>query len=525
MIQALLAVLSVAPVATSFDLVIENARIVDGTGNPWYRADLGVEGERIGAIGKLTGAPAERRIDAAGRVVAPGFIDVHTHIEAGRTRDGIEQLPRAENFARDGVTTVVTGNCGSSRIRLSAWFDEIEALGLGINVASLVGHNSVRREVMGTDDRPPSGDELARMEQLVDAAMSDGAVGFSTGLLYVPGTYADTDEVLAMARVAARHGGIYASHIREQGARLHESIREAVQVGRDAGVPVQISHLKIKGRKHWGTIGAAFDLIDSLRRQGVDVGVDAYPYDRASTGLSVTLPAWALAGGPEALVARLEDETTRARIIEGMHELRESHGFADYSHARVARFSGSELEGMTITDIAAFLGRPATLAAQIETILELMSRGGASVVYHFMSEEDVETIYRYPGTAVASDGSVRARGAGKPHPRSYGTRARVFAEYVRRRGVITVEDAVRRMTSLPAGRFGLQRRGVLRTGAVADLVIFDPERVTDRATFDDPHRFSEGFDHVFVAGVSVVENGEPTNARPGRVLRHSGASE
>ncbi len=507
-----------------FDIVIRNARIVDGTGNPWFRGDVGIRDGTIAGIGSLAAATAHDTIDARERVLAPGFVDIHTHVEGRPGRGGIEQIPRADNFLLDGVTTIVTGNCGSSETRLGEWFARLETLGLGPNLASLVGHNSVRREVMGTANRQARPDEIARMQTIIDRAMRDGAVGFSTGLLYVPGTYADTGEVVQLAQAAARHRGVYASHIRDQGRKLLESIDEAATVGREAGMPVQISHFKVYTRRDWGSSVRSIGLVEELRRDGVDVAVDQYPYDRSSTGLGVTLPSWALADGDDAIRRRLDDPETRTRIVTDMKAILDTGGFPDYAHATVAAFRPDPgLEGKTISEITALKGRPASLDGEIDTILEMMQQGGAQMIYHTMAVEDVERILQYPNTAIASDGGVQQVGAGRPHPRSYGTNARVLAEYVWRRKVLSLEDAIRRMTSLPAGRFGFDDRGLIREGLAADLVLFDPEQVSDRATFQQPHRFSEGFDVVLVNGVVVVRDGTPTEARPGRILRHRAA--
>ena len=515
-----------APEDDGVDLLIRNARVVDGTGSPWFVSDVAVDDGQILAVGPNLDMEAAEVIDAAGRMVTPGFIDVHVHVESSDRRAGLERIPRADNFILDGVTTIITGNCGGSETDLVAYRNRLQ--GLGLNVATFIGHNSVRSQVMGTDDRSPSEEEMQAMEAVVAQAMQDGAVGLSTGLLYVPGTYAETEEVVRLAKVAARYGGVYASHIREQGAKLHESISEAVQIGQEAGTPVQISHLKIKGRTRWGQIGDAISLIDGFREQGVDVVVDAYPYERASTNLGVNLPRWAVAGGARAIAERINDRETRTRIVEGMKAMLDDGGYPDYSFATVAQYAPNpEFNGMTISEINTFLGRASTIDNEIDTILEMMLDGGAegysqgaSMVYHYMSVDDVDTIFRYPNAAVASDGGIVEIGRGMPHPRSYGTNARVFADFVRDRGILTVEDAVRRMTSLPARTFGFNNRGLVRPGMIADLVMFDPDRVQDMATFTDPHNYSEGFDYVIVNGVPVVAEGQITDARPGEFVAH-----
>jgi len=511
------------------DLLIQNARVVDGTGSPWFRSDVAISNGRIVDIGADLDIDASQTIDAGGRVLAPGFIDVHTHVESSGSRDGLQRLPRADNYLLDGVTTIITGNCGGSEIDIAAWNNSLQ--GLGINVATLIGHNSVRRTVMGLDDRAPTAQELEQMQALVDQAMQDGAVGLSTGLLYVPGTYAKTEEVISLAKVASRHGGVYASHMREQGAKLHDSIDETVRIGREANMPVQISHFKLKGPARWGAIGDAIELVESYRRDGVDVVIDAYPYDRASSNLGINLPRWAVSGGSEQIAARIRDEETHARIVGDMKDMLDSAGYPDYSFATVAQYRPEpSYIGRTISEINRLIERPGTTDAEIETILDMMVEGGkagstygASMIYHYMSLEDVDTIFRYPNAAVASDGTIMEYGRGQPHPRSYGTNARVLADFVRDRQVLTLEDAIRRMTSLPARTFSFHDRGIVRPGFIADLVLFDPETVTDKATFQDPHQYSVGFDYVIVNGVAVVAGGEMTDERSGQFVKGPGA--
>lgn len=529
LLSLLLVLASEIAFSADIDLLIRNARVIDGTGSPWFVSDVAVDDGRIVGMAVNLDVDADQVVDAAGRVLAPGFIDVHTHVESSDNYEGLERLPRADNYLLDGVTTIITGNCGGSEVDIGAYSDRLTDL--GINVATLVGHNSIRRTVIGLDNRAPTADELRRMQTLVDKAMQDGAVGLSTGLLYVPGTYATTQEVVDLAKVAAQYGGVYASHMREQGAKLHDSINEAVQIGREAKMPVQISHLKVKGRTRWGTIGDALELIESHRRAGVDVVVDAYPYERASTNLGVNLPRWAVSGGSADIAARIEDPETNERLVNEMKDMLVDGGYPDYSFATVAQYGPDPAYiGRTVSEINRTLERSATTDNEIRTIFDMMIDGGAagniqgaSMVYHYMSMDDVDTIFRYPNAAVASDGTIIAKGRGQPHPRSYGTNAKVLSDFVRERKVMTLEDAVRRMTSLPARTFSFHDRGIIRPGFVADLVLFDPERVADRATFTDPHRYSEGFDYVIVHGVVAVANGAPTDERAGMFVKHSGA--
>ncbi|MBL8210983.1 MAG: D-aminoacylase [Bryobacterales bacterium] len=502
--------------AADFDLVVRNARILDGTGNPWFLADIGVRDGRVAVIGNLNGKAATRTIDARGRIAAPGFIDVHTHVEGG-----VEKVPRGDNYLLDGVTTVVTGNCGGSKLPLADWFAELEKTGIGLNVASLIGHNTVRSQVMGRANRLATADEITKMEALVEQGMKDGAVGFSTGLIYIPGTYSNTDEVVALAKVSGRYNGSYASHMRDEGAQVLEAITEAVTAGRAGNARVQLSHFKIDNRKLWGASTKSLALVEKFRAEGVDVVIDQYPYDHSSTNLGITLPSWALADGAEAIAERLKSAETRKRIATEMEKRLNDLGQPDYSYAIVANFRPDpSYEGKNISEINLLKGRPKTIANEIETILDIMTAGGAQMVYHSMGEEDVDRIMKYPHTAVASDGGVRVFGEGMPHPRSYGTNARVLAEYVRKRKILTLEDAVRRMTSLPARTFALRDRGMLREGSAADILIFDPDKVQDKATFQQPHQYSEGFDFVLVNGTVMVEDGKLTDARGGRVLRH-----
>ncbi len=506
---------AVSAFAADYDVLIRNARVIDGSGNPWFRADVGVRDGRIAAVGKLANATAYKTVDAANRVLAPGFIDVHTHVE-----DSVEKVPGGDNYVLDGVTTIVTGNCGGSDANLADFFGRLEKLGIGLNLASLVGHNTVRREIMGRENRLATPEEIVKMQAMVDKGMIDGAVGFSTGLIYIPGTYSNTEEVVALAKAASKHGGVYASHMRDEGPNVLEAITEAVTVGKEAGMAVQLSHFKIDTRSIWGASEKSLALVERFRREGVDVVVDQYPYDRSSTNLGVLLPTWALADGQAQVKERLGDTATRDKIKAEMKDKLQRKGQADFSYATVARYKPEPAyDGKTISEITVLKGRETTVDGEIETVLEMIAEGGAQMVYHTMGPEDIERIMRYPNTGIASDGGMRELGVGMPHPRSYGTNARVLAEYVRERKVITLEDAIRRMTSLPARTFNFRNRGLIREGMAADLVLFDPVKVQDKSTYSEPHQFSEGFDLVLVNGVPVAESGKLTGLKPGKVLR------
>jgi N-acyl-D-amino-acid deacylase len=496
------------------DLLIVNARIVDGTGAPARAGAIAITGGKIAGVGVSATTPARERLDAGGRVVAPGFIDVHTHA------DDIAQRPDATNFVRMGVTTIVAGNCGSSALEIGAALQAIEEAGPAVNVATLVGHNTVRSAVMGRAQRAPSVDELQKMKALVFRAMAEGALGFSTGLQYIPGTYAKTNEIVELARVAANEGGLYATHMRNEGTALIEAVEEAIAVGTILRMPVQISHLKVDSPSQWGAAAKALALIDAARRKGIDVEADQYAYTAGSSSLSIRFPSWALEGTNAEIEARLTDESTWAKIKKEMQALLAERGFSDLSWATVATYRPQpEFNGLTMKQVAATMVGSDSADAQLEAARRMMQRGGASMVYHFMTEADVERIMQHPMVGIASDASVNTFGSGVPHPRGYGNTVRVLARYVRERKVISIEEAVRKMTSLPAGQFKLQGRGRIQNGFAADLVIFDPATVADAATFDAPHAYPTGISDVIVNGIPVVAKGQTLTARPGVTLR------
>ena len=505
--------------APAYDLVITNGRIVDGAGNPWYRADIAIKDGRIARIGRIAPAEARQTIDARGQIVAPGFVDVHAHVE------GIFNQPAAENFVRMGVTTLITGNCGSSHANIAQFLGRFAERPLAVNLATLIAHGTVRGQVLGQDNRAPTPEELRRMEEMVEQGMRDGAVGLSTGLIYVPGVYARTDEIVALARVAARHGGIYATHMRSEGDHVFEAIRESIQIGEQAGLPVEISHFKISSRTLWNRSDDTLQLVRAARARGLQVTVDQYAYTASSTSLDTLLPDWVRAGGREEGIARLADEATRQRIAREMREGLQRSGFADYSYAVVAGYGPNEaFNGRNIKEIARQARGRDDLENQIEQIFEMYAAGGAGMVFHKMNEDDVRRIMREPFTMIASDSGVRRFGEGVPHPRGYGNNARVLGRYVRELRLITLEDAIRKMTSLPAQTFGLRDRGLVREGFAADLVIFDERSIADRATFEQPHQYPVGISQVLVNGQTVFADGQLTSLRPGAPLRGAGAT-
>lgn len=497
----------------AFDLVITNARIVDGTGNPWFVGSVAVRAGKIVKIGRFDGSNTKRTIDAGGQIVAPGFIDVHTHVE------DIYNNPMAENFVRMGVTTLVTGNCGGSELDVGAFLGRVKKTPLAVNVATLVGHNTIRAKIMGLDDRPPTPDEQARMNDLVERAMKDGSVGLSTGLEYLPGMFAKTDEIVELAKVAQKYGGIYATHMRNEGIDVKSSIAESLAVGEQAKIPVEISHFKIADKTGWGKTAETLGMVIAARNKGMTVTVDQYSYPASSTSLDVRLPNWAVAGGRVEGKKRLADAETRKKIVGEMKKNLKDKGFNDYSWAYVASYAANPAyNGKNIKEITKLArGRDKT-EDQIDQILEMYEKGGAGMVYRTMSETDVQAIMKAPFTMIASDSSVRDFNVGMPHPRGYGNNARVLGHYVREEKTLTLEDAVRKMTSLPAQTFALRDRGMIREGMAADLVIFDDTKIIDKATFDAPHQYAEGITLVMVNGEPVFADGKMSGTMPGQAV-------
>jgi dihydroorotase/N-acyl-D-amino-acid deacylase len=499
--------------APPFDVVIAGGRLVDGTGAPWFLADVGIRGDRIAAIGQLANAPAAARIDARGFVVAPGFIDPHVH-----ARERLFDLPNAEGYLLQGLTTVVDGNDGSSPLPVAAWFDKVAAAGVSPNVALFVGHGTVREAVMGTANRKATPAELAKMRELVAEAMRQGALGLSTGLAYVPGTYAPTDEIVALAETAREHGGIYISHMRDEGGGVLDSVRETIAIGERAKIPVQISHHKVGGRQQFGQSVQSLSLIAAARQRGVDVTFDQYPYTASHTGLSLIFPRWALAD--DKLNERLASAGQRKEIKTGMLAFIDERFGDDPSRIQLARCGHDpSLAGKTIADLLKAAGQPLTQSATADMVIELQLKGGCSAIFHSYDEPDVERFLQSPFGMIGSDGSLTRPGDGSPHPRAYGTYPRVLGRYVRERKILTLEDAVRKMTSFPAARLGLADRGVIRAGLAADITVFDPAAIADLSTYSDPHHYSVGVRHVLVNGLVTVKDGAHTGVRAGRVLR------
>lgn len=496
------------------DVLIQNGKIIDGTGNNWFYSDIAVNKGRITRIGRGLNMKATRVIDAKGLIIAPGFIDVHTHLEGDEDRD-----PKATSFILDGVTTCVTGNCGSSNTDVEKYLRWVDSLQLSINVATLAGHNDVRKSVMGRANRDATPEELKKMEDLVEKAMQDGALGLSTGLIYIPGTFTKTYEIVALAKVAAKYDGVYASHMRDEGDSVKQAIEEAINIGREAGLPVEISHFKLSGQQNWGRSKETIPLVEAARREGIEVTIDQYPYTASSTSISILIPDEILADGQDSIRARLSRPEIRKFVTQSMLARLKKRKLKHFSFAVVAYFGpDTTYNGKSIEQINVMKGRKHKAAAESETVMDIMTQGGASAVFHGMSEEDVRRIMQYPFNMFASDATIRVLNAGMPHPRGYGTNARVLGKYVREEKVISLEEAIRRMTSLPAQKFQLKDRGLLREGYAADIVIFDESKVRDVSTFEKPHAYSAGFHYVLVNGELTVDHEQHTGVRAGKAL-------
>ncbi len=528
------------------DWIVRGARVVDGTGAPWIRTDVGVKGDRIAAMGDLEGARAHREVDAGGDILAPGFIDVHTHSDLPLLVEG-----EGHSHIRQGVTTVAIGNCGNSPAPLSErgasrfreqiavdfpeldwppgpagladYLGELARRGTSSNVVPLVGHGTLRMSAMGFVGEAPGRDAMDAMKSMLAGAMEAGAFGLSSGLIYTPGSYARTPELVELARVVAAYRGIYASHIRGENDTLFDAVDEAIEIGEAAGIPVQIARLKVMGRHMWGSADRLLEVIEGARERGIDVTADQYPYEASATGLSAYLPGWAHGGSREDLLRRLGDprarEEMRRDILEGVEDWVSPYRGVGWENTLVTRCSDPDLEGRSVEEIARERG-----ADPFDTAFDLLieNEANVNVVLSTIGEADLERIMAHPAVMIASDSGVSAvegpLARGKPHPRSFGTFVRVLGEYVRERGVLTLEEAVRKMTTMPAARLGLWDRGVLRVGARADLVIFDPGAVGDRATYTDPFAYPTGVSAVFVNGRETVREGAHLGARAGRIL-------
>jgi len=539
---------SCQPSGRSYDTLILNGTIVDGTGNPWRTGDVAITGDRIMAIGKLSDATARRTIDATGKIVSPGFIDM-----LGQSGLSILVDNRAMSKISQGITTEITGEGSSvapvnqtileemkgymTRHNLTVdwkdfdgYFRRLEATGTAINLASFVGATQVREYVIGYGSRAPTKEELSEMQQLVREAMQQGALGLATSLIYAPASYAETEELIELARPASEYGGLYITHLRDEGSKIVEALLEAMDVGRNAHLPVDVWHLKVAGKKNWGRMFEIVRMIENERAQGLDITANVYPYPASSTSLSSRVPSWVHDGGSAMFLQRLMDPPTRQNIRRemldagpGVDNSFASTGPEGILIAGVINPTLKQYEGKRLSEIASAWNKE-----PIDMMLDILvaDSGRTGAVFFSMSEQDVQVALAQSWTSFCTDAGQRAvdgpLSEGKPHPRAYGSFPRILGKYVREERLLPIEEAIRKMTSLPANRVGLLDRGILRPGMFADVVVFDPNTVTDKATFENPHQYSEGIEQVFVNGVVVWEDGAHTGALPGRGLRGPG---
>ena len=515
----LIALIIISCANNNYDIIIKNGLVIDGTGSPIKNTSIYINNGKIVHIGeKLNNASGKQIIDANGKIVAPGFIDMHTHSE----RKSLD-FPLVENYLQQGVTTMVGGNCGGSPYPIKDFIVKTRAKGIGPNLALLVGHNTIRKEIMGSENRLASPNELKMMEGLIQEAMDDGAFGMSTGLKYIPGAYSNTEEVIALAEVVSKNNGFYATHMREEGVSgLLESVEEAINIGRKAKLPVQISHHKAVGKPMWGSSKNTLKMVDNARNEGVDVTLDQYPYTATSTSLTIIFPAWSLAGGHSMLKQRLDEEASRKKIKQGIvWNIVNDRGGGDPASIVISDYPpNSDLNGQNLAQVTISKGFKPTPANAAEVLMDLVYKSNGRGIYHCLNEKDVEQIMAHPHVMHASDGGTIDFGKANPHPRNYGTFPRILGRYVRERKIISIEESIRKMTQLPASVLGLTDRGLLKKDFWADLIIFDPDNIIDNSTWENPHQFPSGIDWVIVNGNISLENGNPSKNLYGKVLTH-----
>jgi len=499
-----------------FDVIFSGGTIVDGLGNPVFPGDVGIKGDRIIAINSegLSSEDADITVDVSGLVVSPGFIDNHAHIETS-----IHEHPLAENFTRQGITTLIASlHSGDQPWPLDEYASSLD---VAPNVGFFAGHTWTRMQVLGMENRAPDHDELQAMRDYVEESMQQGALGLSTGLLYVPANYAETEEVIELAKVASQYGGIYVTHMRNEATGLIDSVNETIRIATEANIPAHINHHKAVGVNQWGWSEQTLAMIDEARASGVDITHDLYPYTASSTRSVVLFPQWAMAGGADDFAKRIADPEQQQIIREEMREIiMNDRTGSDLSRIQFrVLYSDESYNGKRLSDLAADRGLPNDLETGIDLIIELQLVGGFSVIFHAMHEDDVIRILQHPLAMIETDGDPVSYGDGFPHPRSYGAFPRVLGRYVRELGVLTLEEAIRKMTSMPADQYNQKERGRIAEGAYADLVVFDPETIQDEATYVDPHRYPTGIHHVMINGSFVIRSGALTGERPGMWLK------
>lgn len=503
------------------DVVLLGGTVYSGANAEPVVNDVGISGDRIVAVGDLAERPADLRLDVSGLAVVPGFIDIHSHAVRSDPTDGIFRWPDAENLIRQGVTTVIGGPDGGSPLPITDTLAAIRENPASVNFGTFVGHGSIRGLVVGEDDRPPTDEELERMRAEVRKAMESGAFGLSSGLIYLPGRFASTEEVIELAKVAAAYDGIYISHMREEGLDLLKSVAETIRIGEEGGLPTQLTHHKVVGAPMWGKSTETLRLVDEAIARGVDVSIDQYPYTASSTSLTILFPGWSLDGGRPALLERINDDEARARLKEDIiYRIETDRGGNDPANVALSNCPhDTSLNGLNLSQVLRQQEREVTHANAADLLMELVEAGNCSAVFHAIDEEDVKRILAHPVTMPSSDGGIEGPSERVPHPRNYGTFSRVLGHYVRELNVIPFHTAIHKMSRLPADRIGLSDRGRIEEGAIADIAVLDLDEVSDTATFENPHQYATGAHHVFVAGDAVLLNREMTGARPGRVLR------
>ena len=502
-----------------FDIIISNGTIVDGSGQESYQADIGIVDDRIVKIGDLLESKSVHIINAENLIVSPGFIDSHTHAIRG-----IFDVPTAESSLLQGVTTLTDGNDGTSPFPIKEHYQKIENTRISPNWAVFVGQGTIRQEVMGLENRDPTASELSKMKLMVKEAMEEGALGISTGLFYVPGSFSSTREVIELSKVASHYGGIYISHMREEAVDVLKSINETINIGIKAKIPVQITHHKIIGKENWGLSKETLKLVDNAIKDGVQVSIDQYPYTASQTSIRALIPQWAQAGGRKDLLQRIDDPKTRKLIIDGIIErILFDRGGGHPKNIFISKSSwNTSLEGKNLAELCIERDLEPSPYNAAMVVFDIIKGGGASAVYHAINSDDVDLIMQHPMTSIASDGPITVFGVGSPHPRTYGTFARVLGSYVRERNILSLEEAVRKMTSLPAQILSIKQRGLIKEGYYADVAIFDPKTIIDKATFEDPHQYAIGVISAIVNGEIVIDQGVHNGNKPGRVLRGPG---
>lgn len=502
-----------------FDTKIINGKIIDGTGNPWFTGDVGIKDGRITKIGNLENSHAKSIIDASELIVSPGFIDPHTH-----ALRGIFDVPNAESSLLQGITTLTEGNDGASPYPIDEHYAAISERKISPNWSTFVGHGTIRRKVMGLADRKPTDEEITKMKELLHEAMQDGALGISTGLFYVPGSFAETDEIIELSKVVANYGGIYISHIREETSKLIDSVNETIRIGEESGIPVQITHHKVMGVENWGLSKESLRLVDEARARGIDVTIDQYPYTASQTGLKALIPQWAQEDGDDRMIQRIKSPETRNIIKnEVINKILYGRGGGHPKNIFISRNSWDpSMTGKNLAQLTQEAGLEPTPENAAEIVFDILEKGYVTAVYHAINPDDVDRIMQHPATAIGSDGPVGVFGEGTPHPRQYGAFARVLGYYVRDRRILTLEQAIRKMSSQSAKRLGIQDRGLIATGFFADIAIFDPDKIKDKATFENPHQYAVGMKYVLVNGEIVVLDGKHTGNRPGKIIHGPG---